>query len=51
MGLKKWLQDQTQKGREEIENAVNNKLDEEELDPTLRKHKGEPPTDPKKDKK
>lgn len=46
-----WLKNQTQKGREEIEKAVADKLMEEELNPTLRQHKGEPPTDPKKDKK
>lgn len=51
MGIKNWMKNQTQKGREEIEKAVADKLMEEELNPTLRQHKGEPPTDPKKDKK
>lgn len=46
-----WFKKATQKGREEIEQAVSDKLMEEELNPTLRQHKGEPPTDPKKDKK
>jgi len=47
MGIKKWLQEQTQKGREEIEEAVTAKLDEEVLNPTLRQHKGEPIKKPK----
>jgi hypothetical protein len=51
MGIKKWLQNQTEKGRKEIDEKVTDKLDEEELNPTLRQHKGEPPTDPKKDKR
>lgn len=51
MGFLDKLKAATQKGREEIETAVADKLMEEEMNPTLRQHKGEPPTDPKKDKK
>jgi hypothetical protein len=46
-----WFKKKIEEAKQEIEEKVSDKLMEEELNPTLRKHKGEPPTDPQKDKK
>ena len=46
-----WIKKKAAEAAEEIEKATSDKLMEEEMNPTLRQHKGEPPTDPQKDKK
>lgn len=50
MGLKDWLNKKTEQGRKEIVEAVDNKLLEEQVEPTLRQHKGEPIKKPKDEK-
>lgn len=45
-----WMKDKVKKAQQEVDDAITEKLDEEVLNPTLRQHKGEPPTDPQKDK-
>lgn len=47
MGIKDWLNKKTEQGRKEIVEAVDNKLLEEQVEPTLRQHKGEPIQKPK----
>lgn len=42
MGIFKKLQEMAEKGKQDIEKGVSDKLMEEELNPTLRKHHGEP---------
>lgn len=37
-----WFKKATEKAKAEIDAAVSDKLMEEELNPTLRQHKGEP---------
>lgn len=42
-----WLKKQAEKGKQEIEEKVGDKLMEEEVNPTLRQHHGEPIKNPK----
>lgn len=42
MGFKDWVHKKTEEGREEIEEKVSDKLMEEQVEPTLRQHKGQP---------
>lgn len=47
MGFKDWLRNKTEEGRQQIEEKVGDKLMEEEVNPTLRQHHGEPIKKPK----
>lgn len=51
MGFVDKIKAAVQKAADEIETKVSDKLMEEEMNPTLRQHKGEPPTDPQQDNK
>lgn len=51
MGFFDKIKQKIEKDAAEIDAAIADKLMEEEMNPTLRQHKGEPPTDPQKDKK
>lgn len=47
MGLKKWLGVKVEQANQEVEQKISDKLMEEETNPTLRQHKGEPIKKPK----